>query len=182
MPAPLPQAFCRVRSHGYGSAAAHPVHFHVPFATSILVPTDLSPASHAALFEAARIARETQARVTVLYVFDAGPFPLPPTVANPESLLRSMAEEANGAAQSVLLGLRDRYFPGLDVSLRTAENTSAAQAICALARELSADLIVLSSQGRTAAGGVGSVTEKVVRTADMRVLVVPSRDPAELAH
>jgi nucleotide-binding universal stress UspA family protein len=158
----------------------------VPFATSILVPTDLSPASHAALDEAARIARESQAKVTLLHVFDAGPWVLPPTVANPESMLRRMVEEATGAAQSVLLALRERYFGGdSNVLLRIIEHQSAAQAICTCAREWGADLIVIASHGRTgpsSPGGVGSVSEKVVRGALCRVLVVPSRDPQNFAH
>jgi nucleotide-binding universal stress UspA family protein len=158
----------------------------VPFATSILVPTDLSPASHAALDEAARISRECGAKVTVLHVFDAGPWALPPSVSNPESTLRRIVEEATGAAQSVLLALRERYFPGdPNVMLRTVEHSSAAQAICNCARDWGADLIVIASHGRTgpsSPGGVGSVSDKVVRGAGCRVLVVPSRDPQDFAH
>jgi nucleotide-binding universal stress UspA family protein len=158
----------------------------VPFAASILVPTDLSPASHAALDEAARIARECGAKVTVLYVFDAGPWALPPSVQNPENTLRRMVEEATGAAQSVLLALRERYFGGdASVQLRTVEHSSAAQAICSCAREWGSDLIVIASHGRTgpsSPGGVGGVSDKVVRGAGCRVLVVPSRDPHDFAH
>jgi nucleotide-binding universal stress UspA family protein len=162
----------------------------VQFAASILVPTDLSPASHAALNETARLLRFSPAKVTLLYVFDAGPWTLPPSVANrvsnPESTLRRMLEEANGAAYSVLLGLKERYLQGYpDIALRTLEHASAAQAISTCARDWGADLIVIASHGRTgpeASAAVGSVTEKVVRSAPCRVLVVPSRDPADFAH
>lgn len=157
----------------------------VPFAASILVPTDLSPASHAALAETARMVQAEPCKVILLHVFDAGPYPLPP-VANPESMLRRMREEATGAAQSVLHSLRERFFAGIPgVELRIVEHTSAAQAICVGARDWGVDLIVVASHGRTGpaqAVGVGSVTEKIVRSAGCRVLVVPTRDPKDFAH
>jgi nucleotide-binding universal stress UspA family protein len=158
----------------------------VQFTTSILVPTDLSPASHAALAEAARLARAAACKVTLLYVLDTGSWVPPPSVTNPESMLRRMIEEANGAAHSVLSALREHFFAGLpDVQLRTLEHTSAALAICQCARDFACDLIVIASHGRAGpvpAGGVGSVTEKVVRAAECRVLVVPSGRVSEIAH
>lgn len=149
----------------------------------MLVATDLSPASHAAVAEGARIARETGARVTLLYVFDTGQWALPPDV--PQSTLRRIADEATGAAMSVLGAMRERYYTGLpDVELRTAEHSSAAQAICTCARSWGVDLIIVGSHGRTGPSFsvIGSVTEKVVRAAPSRVLVVPCRDAADFAH
>jgi nucleotide-binding universal stress UspA family protein len=158
----------------------------VPFASSVLVPTDLSPASHAAIAEAARLARAEACKITLLYVLDTEKWVPPPSVTNAESMLRRMVEEANGAAHSVLAALREHFFAGLSqVEVRTLEHASAALAICQCAREWGADLIVIASHGRAGAvppGGVGSVTEKVVRAAECRVLVVPSARPSEIAH
>lgn len=168
----------------------------MPFATSILVPTDLSPASYSALFEAARIAGLCESargsegnapRVTLLHVFDVAPFRLLPQgvvsegaagpVSLSESTLRRIAEEANGAAHSVLLSLRARFFFGRkDIQVATVEHDGAAAGICACAERGAVDLIVMASHGRSGRNSAahGSVTAKVVRSAPCRVLVVPS--------
>ncbi len=155
------------------------------FASSILVPTDLSPASFAGLAEAARIARAAPCTVFLVSVLEAGPWVLPPSVSNRESTLRRILEEASGAVQSVLASLQQHYFTGLgDVHARTVQHASAAQAICACAEQWGVDLVVLSSHGRSGPGAsqIGGVTEKVVRGAHCRVLVVPAQKSEALAH
>lgn len=156
------------------------------FAASILVPTDLSPSSYEALAEAARLATIDGARVRLLHVFDVSPFRLFPQDAPlSPSTLRRIAEEANGAAQSVLLALKLRFFQGLPaVEVVTAEHEGVAGGICASAREAAADLIVMASHGRDgrASTAHGSVTAKVVRSAPCRVLVVPSGAAESQTH
>lgn len=163
------------------------------FATSLLVATDLSPASYAALAEAARIAALSAKGlgaeplpVRVLHVFDIAPFRLlPPDATLPSSTLRRIAEEANGAANSVLLGLCGRFFQGLArVEIQIVEHDGAAAGICAGAQAQGADLIVMASHGRSgrSASAHGSTTAKVVRAAPCRVLVVPSDDPESHTH
>jgi nucleotide-binding universal stress UspA family protein len=153
-----------------------------------LVATDLSPASYAALFEAARIARLCTEipRVALLHVFDIAPLRLLQQDATlSESTLRRIAEEANGAAHSVLLSLRARFFAGQkEVDVATVEHDGTAAGICAIASERGADLIVMASHGRAGRSSAthGSVTAKVVRAATCRVLVVPSDDPQLHAH
>lgn len=171
----------------------------MPFASSVLVATDLSPASYAALAEAARVAALGATQVCVLHVFDVSAFHLlPPGVVLSQSTLRRIAEEANGAALSVLSNLRARFFASLSgsrIDLRTVEHEGAAAGICATAATLGADLIVIGSHGRSALGlraesrasararsPLGSVTEKVVRAAACRVLVVPSEDAESHTH
>lgn len=163
------------------------------FANSILVATDLSPASYAALAEAARLAA-LPARtlggeplpVRILHVFDVAPFRmLPPDATLPSSTLRRIAEEANGAAHSVLLSLCARFFAGLSrVEIHIVEHDGAAAGICASAQAHAIDLIVMGSHGRSGRGasGYGSTTAKVVRSAPCRVLVVPSDDPESHTH
>lgn len=165
----------------------------MPFASSILIATDLSPASFAALVEAARIAQlceqartpETP-RLTLLHVFDIGPFrQLPRDATLSEGTLRRISEEANGAAHSVLLGLRARFFQGRrEIEVATIEHDGAAAGICASASERGSDLILMASHGRSGRGSAahGSVTAKVVRAAPCRVLVVPSEDAERHAH
>jgi nucleotide-binding universal stress UspA family protein len=165
----------------------------VPFATSLLVATDLSPASYAALAEAARIAALSSKSlgaeplpVRLLHVFDVAPFRLlPPDATLSESTLRRIAEEANGAAYSVLLGLCARFFQGLArVEIQIVEHDGAAAGICASAQAPAVDLIVMASHGRSgrSASAHGSTTAKVVRGAPCRVLVVPSDDPESHTH
>ena len=165
----------------------------MPFATSILVATDLSPASYAALAETARIAAlcakslgTEPLPVRLLHVFDVAPFRLLPADARlPASTLRRIAEEANGAAHSVLLGLCGRFFQGLPrLDVHIVEHDGAAAGICASAQSLGADLIIMASHGRSgrSAAAHGSTTAKVVRGAPCRVLVVPSDDPESHTH
>lgn len=159
----------------------------------MLVATDLSPASYAALAEAARIAALSAKNlgtepipVRVLHVFDVAPFrSLPADATLPSSTLRRIAEEANGAAHSVLLGLCGRFFQGLTkVEIQIVEHDGAAAGICESARANAVDLIVMASHGRSgrAASTHGSTTAKVVRGAPCRVLVVPSDDPESHTH
>jgi nucleotide-binding universal stress UspA family protein len=150
------------------------------FANHILVATDLSPASHAALQEAAALVRALGCPVTLLHVLELPPWLEANEPGRSESMRRRIAEEAAGAAQSVLFDLRDKFFPGIaGVTTRMLEHASAAQAICAVASDIPADLLVVSSRGRTGASGV---TEKIVRSAPCRVLVVPVEDALVFAH
>jgi nucleotide-binding universal stress UspA family protein len=156
-----------------------------PFVTSILVPTDLSEASYAGLAEAARLCQATSCYVRLLYVFDVSALALPPALSRSESTLRRIAEEATGAAFSVLLGLKERFFSGVSgVEVCTIEHDGAAQGICTAAARFEADLIVLTSSGRGSGGeaALGTVTERVLRQAACRVLVVPPERAAEFAH
>jgi nucleotide-binding universal stress UspA family protein len=97
----------------------------------------------------------------------------------------------------VLANLRARFFASLAgsrIDLRTVEHEGAAAGICATAVSLGADLIVIASHGRStlsravphgaegARAALGSVTEKVVRAAACRVLVVPSEAAESHSH
>jgi nucleotide-binding universal stress UspA family protein len=155
------------------------------FATSILVATDLSEGSYAGLAEAARICRATGCTARLLYVFDVSALALPKARVCSESTLRRIAEEATGAAFSVLLGLKERFFQGVNgVEICTLEHPGAALGVCAAARRFGADLIVLSTAGMRGQkeSGVGSVTTRVLAAAPCRVLVVPSQGASDFAH
>ena len=159
--------------------------------THILAPTDFSTAANQALPYAFAEATQHQARLTLLHVVQHHPttevydlrgapqqlsgyvgelsgrlpsLPLSP----PETLRRDYHEEA-------LTQLRDLVpapFTGRwDVQVTTGDS---ADAIVRIATELTADLIVMATHGRTGFQHVllGSVAEKVVRHAPCPVLTI----------
>jgi nucleotide-binding universal stress UspA family protein len=143
----------------------------------ILVPTDFSEASQAALEMAASMARRFGARLTLFhahavpsYLYPDGMMPVPATVLN--ELERSIVAELNRLAQSLAAG-------GMTVEIRHTLGGAAAE-ICRAADEIGADLIIMGTHGRTGLRHMvlGSVAEKVVRKAAQPVLTVRSREQA----
>jgi universal stress protein A len=144
--------------------------------TRILVPTDFSDASAAALKYALPLADVFHAEVHVLHVLD---------VAASQYLAAEMAmvptpaieAEAHARADAELAALltRDevaRYRARL-VTVRGAPFA----AIISYAREAAIDLIVMGTHGRGAMAHllIGSVAENVVRKAPCPVLTIPLR-------
>ena len=132
--------------------------------SSIVVPLDGSAAAERALPAAAALARATNATVRLLHVVDEAEGPrLSPEASRAEELFREYAGE-----RCATLGLDPGATP---VEVRFG---SAASEILAAAE--GASCIVLASHGR---GGfhatfIGSVADKVVRGAELPVLVVPA--------
>ncbi len=140
----------------------------------ILVPTDLSEPSDAALAYAKRLAQSFQASLHVLHVVEDSMMPTTKadgleevpvglTAWLEEGAARALAERFDAAEQS-------RYGGGVEI--RTG--TLAAKAIVDVANELHADLIVMGTHGRRGLAHLllGSVAEQVVRTAACPVLTV----------
>jgi nucleotide-binding universal stress UspA family protein len=139
----------------------------------ILCPIDFSETSTRALTYAVAFAAWHEARLTVLHVtagFDerfeaaaapkAARLPAPGSRADIVDRLRASIEQSGAAA--------------LDV-VPVAQEGRISESIVACAEAMTADLIVIGTHGR---GGfhrllLGSVTEKVVRTATRPVLTVP---------
>ena len=141
---------------------------------TILLPTDFSECAALAVPVATQFARQMGARLICLHVVEpvvpavgwtpvAEPLPLPDIS---ERLEDSAAEELPKVS-----GCKD--CEGLDVEEVIAHGEAAAE-IVRVARERGADLIVLSSHGRTGLGRIifGSTAESVVRHAHCPVLVV----------
>jgi nucleotide-binding universal stress UspA family protein len=123
---------------------------------TIVFPTDFSECSRHAGERAADVARHFGARLHLLHVdLPAGP-------STPSSRL---------PAAALTLG------PGLDVTTATTTGVPA-HAICAYARRIGADLIVIGTHGRTgvARAVLGSVAEAVVRHAACPVMTVPAAE------
>lgn len=125
---------------------------------TLLFPTDFSDCARYAGGKAAELARHFGAHVHVLHV--------DPPVTEPAAPERL----AQAAAQ---LG------PGIDATTATTSGT-AARAICAYARRIGADLIVIGTHGRTGVSHtlLGSVAEAVVRRAPCPVLTVRAVESA----
>ncbi|HEX7901848.1 MAG TPA: universal stress protein [Planctomycetota bacterium] len=134
---------------------------------SILVPLDGSEHSLRVVPLVLDLVRPLDARVTLLYVHE-------PPGPNPHWLLPERPLE------DVERLLREHTVP---VTTAVREGDPAAE-ILAACRTNAADLLVMATHGRS--GPVrwlfGSVTENVLRAADIPLLVVPARAPKEAAR
>jgi nucleotide-binding universal stress UspA family protein len=148
----------------------------------ILVPVDFSDCSKKALRYAIPLARQHEAAVTLLYVVavptwpgtgDGGGFnySFEPDFTAMEADMRA----SGGRQLSALAEEEARREVSTDTLVRTG---SAAIEIIEAAKSLPADLIVISTHGRTGLKHVwlGSVAEHVVRRAPCPVLVVRERE------
>lgn len=143
----------------------------------ILVATDLSDSSLPAVSAAAEMAKKNSAELVVLFALDVMPSPamgltVPfggvPIVPPPE-----LVEQMRVGARAGLDALVERL--GVKAETRVIEGDAAAT-IIRTAETLGADLVVIGTHGRTGIARValGSVAEKVARSAHASVLVVRS--------
>lgn len=140
----------------------------------ILVPIDFSDCSKKALRYALPLARQHQAALTLLHVvepaYGVGEYGVLET-AELEASLRAGGEKELGkvAAEAALAQVPS------DILVRIG---SPAGAIVEVADELTADLIVISTHGRTGLKHalLGSVAEHVVQRAPCPVFVVRERE------
>lgn len=144
----------------------------------ILAPTDLSPAAATGLEAAADLARRNAARVTVLNVLDLSG--LGDSEVLRESLVR-LERDLRAEATPRLEALCTQLFEDVPVEIQVVEGMRASVSIAQYARDHAVDLIVLASHGRTGfkRAVLGSVAERVVRSAPCDVLVVRSRKEGE---
>ena len=132
---------------------------------NILVPIDFSTASDAALMYGRALARRFGARLHVLHVVENA-F-LRPTVADPHAVEAS-------ALQRLSEQLTDDDRDHLRVAAATVKSDAPAVEIAAYAKASGIDLIVMGTHGRSGVSHllIGSVAERVVRTAPCPVLTV----------
>jgi len=145
-----------------------------PRIRKILVPTDFSPPSDLALEYAKALAAQFNASIYLLHVledpFIAGAWSSEIYVADMPQLRAGLRREAEQRMERCLAPAdRERFHVVTEVIVG-----SAAQAICEVAAERQIDLIVLGTHGRSGLSHLlmGSVAEKVVRTAPCPVLTV----------
>ena len=144
-------------------------------ATSLLCPIDFSDPSRAALLYARAIADHFGARLTLLAVDD----PLLVEAAVSVGLVPSLSDETMQELRRVGADVFDRPHGGdttVDFRVRTGKP---AVEILREAREIAADLIVMSSRGHTGVRKMffGSTTERVLRETTVPVLITPIERP-----
>ena len=163
--------------------------------TRLLFPTDFSAASAAGEEWARTLASHGVKDIVLVHVVenplldvyepDTAVFDLrrlmeesrqhPPRSAKP------YWEHAYGVAQEKLRSLRQQLLGApvhaSQVDIQVSEGP-AAESLLAIAREKAPDVIVMATHGRTGVRRLmlGSVTEKVIRTAMCPLLAVPSKD------
>ena len=140
---------------------------------TILVPTDFSPSSDAALRLATVLARDSEARIVIVHVAEPRPAY---TVAGVYASLPSGNEFqveneqlAKSAPPDPAVRCERRFVVG-----------SPAEEIVRCANDLKADMIVMGTHGHTGLVRLllGSVAEAILRHASCPVLTVKSLAPA----
>ncbi len=138
----------------------------------LLVPLDGSKLSHAALEGALPIARATGARLTLASVVDGVLCHSFESIAHTEGI--SVVDAVGNYLEGVQEPLRSE---GFDVATRVmvAGGFTAAERIIEIAGEVGADLIAMSTHGRSGLEKAlfGSVASAVLRNSPVPVLVFP---------
>lgn len=136
----------------------------------ILLPTDGSAGTTAAIAHAATLAEAYGARVHVLSVVDTrNRFESPISGVTPEAWNEAERERAEEGIDAAVRALPD----GVAVERVLREGVPQTE-ILAYAEEADVDLLVMGTHGRTGLDHylIGSVTEKVVRRSPVPVLTV----------
>ncbi len=136
----------------------------------ILVAHDFGETSQAALTYAIDLAAKLGARVTVVHAYEVPVYGFPEALA----LTADVLGRIQAAGGEALDGAIDRARqPGISIDKMLRQGPAWSE-IGAAALETHADLIVIGTQGRRglAHALLGSVAEKVVRTAPCPVLTV----------
>ena len=143
----------------------------------VLHTTDLSDASRDALLRFRALGLGDHARTSLLHVFDAPALRLAFSHSiSQEDQKQYLEDEQRDAARDLARFLSSTDLGHLRQILRH-EATPAPHEILKVADEEQADLIVMSTHGRSGLAKmlIGSVTEQVLRTAQIDVLAVPPR-------
>ena len=136
----------------------------------ILVPTDGSAASEAAIEHGVALAEIHDATIHAMYVINTASFATIPTEGSWEGISDLLEREGEDALDDVVRTAEARDVP----VERVTREGSPSREIIRYAEAEACDLIVMGTHGR---GGIdrlllGSVTEKVVRSAPMPVLTI----------
>jgi nucleotide-binding universal stress UspA family protein len=144
---------------------------------TLLVPTDFGEASERALAYAVALAKRLGADVVVLHAFEI------PIVGFPDGAMVATAELTSRILEGAQSGL-DRALArhkGDEVPMRAfVRQGDPWRSVLEAATEFSAGMIVMGTHGRRGLPRalIGSVAEKIVRTATVPVLTVHAGDAA----
>lgn len=142
---------------------------------NVLLATDLSDASRAALETFRSLSIHGHARLSALHVFDAPAI----TLAMDHSLNKEDKEHYLENERSEASSKLAAFFGGLDIApaeyLARHDAAGTADEILAAARQDEAGLVVVGTRGRSGLAKfiLGSVAEEVLRNATMDVLAIP---------
>jgi nucleotide-binding universal stress UspA family protein len=147
---------------------------------TILLPTDGSECSARATTYALSLARQYGARVVALHVIDRGweEQTRNAVVEVGHELMQTLHDGYTRTAHTILQGPVDAGAKaGVPVETRMAHGTPYEEIVKA-GKEMGADLIVIGTHGRTGMSHflLGSVAERVVRSAPCPVLTVHQQD------
>ena len=145
---------------------------------NILCPIDFSKCSERALDYAVHMASLLGAELHLVHAYVDPLASIPfgrantagPAAADPELITAAKQERAQEVAR--LQALCDKH--GVTTTVKEVEGEPR-HVICQIAKDDAADLIIMGTHGRTGAARalIGSVAERVVRTAPCAVLTVP---------
>lgn len=141
--------------------------------SEILVPTDGSPASDAAIEHAIGLAKQNDARLHALYVVDSAAYST--LEAGAEIVVEALESEGKKATSRVADAAD---AAGVDCTTSVTTGT-AYRSITDYVEEHGIDMVVMGTHGRKGLDRylLGSVTERVVRTSEVPVLTV--RQPTD---
>jgi nucleotide-binding universal stress UspA family protein len=141
--------------------------------TKIIAPTDLSELSCLGLRYALELAREQSAEIIVLHVIPIGEDWL--STREESAPVRDLMAKERAALDNFLREKFAEFFNLIELRQRVEVGGPHAN-IAELAEREGADLIVMSTHGRTGLEHMlmGSVTEKVVARAPCPVLSIPA--------
>ncbi len=133
---------------------------------TILVPTDGSDGANRAVEHALELAERFDTTVHALYVVDTDRYG-EPAFSSTEIVLNELEEEGGELLSRIE---RRADNEGVDVETHCVHGTPH-ETIVSMGDEIGADLILLGYQGQQHTEHIGSVTDRVVRTADRPVLI-----------
>lgn len=141
---------------------------------TILVPTDGSGHAARAFDHALSLAATTDATIHLLYVVDVRTVGGLTADMDPSRILDSL-EKRGERAMSELKSRADARGVPVETAIR---NGIPSETILEYADDVGADLLVMGTEGRTGVERLllGSVTERVVRSADLPVLTVRAEE------
>lgn len=136
----------------------------------ILVPTDFSPSSDAAIDAAIDLAQRFDAKVTLLHVWQLPVYPYMEAMLNLSALASEVERGATEALEKQLQQVRSRY-PAVQSVVQMGLPW---QAIIEIVKSQQVDLVVMGTHGRRGFDHLilGSVAERVVRLSPVPVLTI----------
>lgn len=140
---------------------------------NILVPVDGSETSYAAIAQAADLAKAFNSKVTVVQVLTLDPYIAAEYITAQQT--NELIERARRSIETDLQNAKAKFVEyGVDVTTELLEGQSISLEIAKAAKALNADVIVISSHGRTGIKKLllGSVAQSILSESEIPVLIV----------